>query len=156
MVDAAAKERPAALVRRLMPFAATLGIEVHVLEPREVRGSLAWSEERCTSDGMLHGGALMALADTTGALCGALNLPGSAVVGGAAQPGTGTTTVDSATTFLRGVRGGSVWAVSHPLRAGRRVISVATELRDDNGELVAVVHQTQLVLDVSGTVGRGS
>ena len=52
-----------------MPFAVALGAEVTAATPEEVRGRLAWAPARCTSGGALHGGAIMALADTLGAIC---------------------------------------------------------------------------------------
>jgi len=120
-----------------MPFARTLGIEAGAMGPDEVRARLAWSEERCTTAGVLHGGALMALADTTGAMCAFLNLPDDAA---------GTTTVESKSNFFRAIRSGYLEAVSRPLHAGRTLVVVETELRDDQGQLAAKVTQTQLVL----------
>jgi uncharacterized protein (TIGR00369 family) len=120
----------------LMPFAATLGIELDAAEATEVRGHLAWSERLCTTTGVMHGGALMGLADSLGGLCAYLNLP----------PGVQTATISSGTVFLRGVRGGVVTAVSRPLHTGRTVIVVRTDLMDDAGRLAAQVTQTQAVL----------
>lgn len=120
----------------LMPFAATLGIELDAAEATEVRGRLAWSERLCTTSGVMHGGALMGLADSLGGLCAYLNLP----------PGAQTATISSGTVFLRGVRGGVVTAVSRPLHTGRTVIVVQTDLMDDAGRLAAQVTQTQAVL----------
>jgi 1,4-dihydroxy-2-naphthoyl-CoA hydrolase len=59
----------------LMPFSEGLGVKLETADPSTVAGTLAWSAERCTSDGILHGGAIMALADTVGAICAYLNLP---------------------------------------------------------------------------------
>jgi 1,4-dihydroxy-2-naphthoyl-CoA hydrolase len=120
-----------------MPFARTLGIEAGAMGPDEVRARVGWSEERCTTAGVLHGGALMALADTAGAMCALLNLPDDA---------TGTTTVESKTNFFRAIRSGHVEAVSRPLHAGRTLVVVETVLHDDEGHLAAKVTQTQLVL----------
>jgi 1,4-dihydroxy-2-naphthoyl-CoA hydrolase len=120
----------------LMPFARALGIALDSAAAGEVRGRLAWSPERCTAGGVLHGGALMALADSLGAICTFLNLP----------TGSQTTTVTSSTTFMRAVRGREVRAVSRPLHAGRTVIVVQTDLVDADDRLVATVTQTQAVL----------
>ena len=120
----------------LMPFAATLGIELDAAGAAEVRGHLAWSERLCTTSGVLHGGALMGLADSLGGLCAYLNLP----------PGAQTATISSGTVFLRGVRGGVVTAVSRPLHTGRTVIVVQTDLLETPGRLAAQVTQTQAVL----------
>jgi 1,4-dihydroxy-2-naphthoyl-CoA hydrolase len=95
-----------------------------------------WSPSLCTSGGLLHGGALMSLADSTGAACAFFNLP----------EGAGTTTVESKTNFLRGFRAASVAAASRPLHVGRKVIVVETDLHDDQQRLVARVTQTQMVL----------
>ena len=126
---------PAELLQ-LMPFATELGIELDVAEPGEVRGRLAWSPERCTAGGVMHGGALMALADSLGGMCAFLNLP----------EGAQTTTTGSSTTFMRAVREGEVSAVARPLHAGRTVIVVQTDLHDGDGRRVAQVTQTQSVL----------
>lgn len=53
----------------LMPFSEGLGVNLEIADPSRVVGTLAWSAERCTGDGILHGGAIMALADTVGAVC---------------------------------------------------------------------------------------
>ena len=121
----------------MMPFARAAGVEITAAAPEEVDGRLEWAPERCTSAGVLHGGALMTLADTVGAVCAFLNLPEGAK---------GTTTVESKTNFLRGVREGAVTATSTPLHKGRRFVVVETELRDDEDRLAAKVTQTQAVL----------
>ncbi|HEU0191494.1 MAG TPA: PaaI family thioesterase [Mycobacterium sp.] len=120
----------------MIPFAAGLGIEVAELTPQRVVATMEWAADRCTTAGILHGGALMAFADTAGALCAAANLP----------PGAGTTTIESKTNFFRAVRAGTVTATSTPLHAGRRTIVAQTNLTNDRGALVAQVTQTQAVL----------
>ena len=120
-----------------MPFTALLGATVADAAPAEVRLRLEWSTDRCTAGGLLHGGALMGLADAAGGLCAFLNLPESA---------TGTATISSASNFLRGVRAGHVEAVARPLQVGRTVIVVETDVRDAEGRAVAKVTQTQAVL----------
>jgi uncharacterized protein (TIGR00369 family) len=119
----------------LMPFAVALGIELDAASAGEVRGHLAWSPERCTAGGILHGGALMALADSLGGICAHLNLP----------PGARTATISSSSVFLRGIQAGVVTAVARPLHAGRAVIVVQTDLTDEGGRLAAQVTQTQAV-----------
>jgi 1,4-dihydroxy-2-naphthoyl-CoA hydrolase len=121
---------------QLMPFAARLGLGLDAASATEVRGHLAWSAELCTTGGILHGGALMALADSLGGLCAYLNLP----------PGARTATVSSSTVFTRGIRAGMVTAVARPLHTGRTVIVVQTDLLDGDGRLAAQVTQTQAVL----------
>ncbi|HEX3055686.1 MAG TPA: PaaI family thioesterase [Gaiellaceae bacterium] len=126
-----------AQVAAAAPFTAFLGIEMEAAEPGEVRARLAWSEEICTAGGVMHGGALMGLADNVGGFCAFLNLPEGA---------SGTATIESKTNFFGPVRHGHVHAVSRPLHTGRRTIVVDTELYDDAGKLVARVTQTQAVL----------
>lgn len=119
-----------------IPFAATLGIKVTEATPQQVTATMDWAEERCTTGGILHGGALMAFADTIGAVCAVANLP----------PGAGTATIESKTNFFRAVRGGVVTANSEPLHIGRTTIVVQTNLTDERGKPVAQVTQTQAVL----------
>lgn len=119
-----------------MPFARHLGIEVTAAARDEVRTRLAWAENLCTSGGVMHGGVVMALADTAGALCAVLNLPEGAF----------TSTIESKTNFFRAVREGHVEAVSKPLHVGRSTIVVQTDLFDAAGKRVAQVTQTQAVL----------
>ena len=120
----------------MMPFSVALGVSLERATPDEVVGSLDWAPARCTAGGLLHGGALMALADSLGAICAFLNLP----------EGAGTATIESKTNFFRGVRAGSVTGVARPLHTGRSTIVVETRLADDDGRPVALVIQTQAVL----------
>jgi 1,4-dihydroxy-2-naphthoyl-CoA hydrolase len=124
----------------MVPFAATLGIELLAASPEEVVGRLAWRPELNTMGAVIHGGALMALADHLGGVCAFLNLP----------TGAGTATISSSTNFLRPVSEGEVIATARPLRVGRTVIVVETELRDGEGRLVAQVAQAQAVLGGGG------
>ncbi|GBE65955.1 aromatic compound degradation protein PaaI [Mycobacterium sp. MFM001] len=119
-----------------IPLAATLGIEVGEVTPQRVTATMNWAENLCTTGGILHGGALMAFADTIGAICAVANLP----------PGAGTATIESKTNFFRAVRSGAVTAISEPLHVGRTTIVAQTNLADDRGKLVAQVTQTQAVL----------
>ena len=119
-----------------MPFAARLGIRIDHAEPEEVRGRLDWAADLCTSAGILHGGAIMTLADSTGATCAFLNLP----------PGAGTSTIESKTNFFRAVREGHVEATSRPLHVGKTTIVVETDVVDADGKRVARITQTQAVL----------
>jgi uncharacterized protein (TIGR00369 family) len=119
-----------------MPFAKLIGARLVTAAPEEVRGQLDWAPDRCTTASILHGGALMAFADTLGAICAFLNV----------RPGEGTSTIESKTNFFRAVRSGTVEAVSRPLHVGRTTIVVQTDLLDDQGRRVAQVTQTQAVL----------
>ncbi len=132
-VDAALTET----ARASMPFADTLGLEMIAATPEEVQARLGWEERLCTAGGILHGGALMGLADAAGAYCAFLNLPEGAA---------GTATIESKTNFFRAVRDGHVVATSRPLHRGRTTIVVETDLHDATGRHVARVTQTQAVL----------
>jgi 1,4-dihydroxy-2-naphthoyl-CoA hydrolase len=120
----------------LMPFAAVLGLTLDAAAPEEARGHIAWDASRCTAGGLLHGGVLMAVADSVGAVVAFLNLP----------PGATTSTIESKTNFFRGVREGTLHAVSRPLHVGRSTIAVLTDLTDGAGRLVGHTTQTQAVL----------
>ncbi|MBU3065257.1 PaaI family thioesterase [Nocardia sp. NEAU-G5] len=133
MIDTAGTQ----LFHTTMPFTEKLGVEVLEHGREVVRSRLAWQEDLCTLGGVMHGGALMALADSTAAVCAFLNLP---------EGKQGTTTVESKTNFLRAVRSGYALATARPLHAGRTFIVVETEIRDDADKLVAKITQTQAVL----------
>jgi uncharacterized protein (TIGR00369 family) len=124
-----------------MPFAVACGVEIDAATAEEVRGGLAWAPERCTVGGVVHGGALMTLADSLGAVCAFLNLPDGAV----------TSTIESKTNFFRGLRDGRASAVTTPLHVGRSTIVVQTDIRDDRGRRIALVTQTQAVITARPT-----
>lgn len=123
-------------LRDMMPLAVKLGIEVELATAERVTGRMHWAPDLCTAGGILHGGALMALADSLGGICAYLNLP----------EGASTATISSSTNMIRAVRAGHVTAESTVLHAGRSVIVVQTILRDADERLVAQVTQSQAVL----------
>ncbi len=126
-----------ALLHAGMSLAATLGIHGVEATSNRVVTELDWSPDLLTAGGLLHGGAVIALADTTGGACAFLNLPPDAA---------GTSTIESKTNFLGGVKEGqTVRATATPLHVGRSTIVVETELRVGD-RLVAKVTQTQSVL----------
>ena len=128
-------------MRGLMPFTDVLGAELVSVDRDEVVARMTWRAELCTSAGLLHGGALMAFADSVGALCAFLNLP----------PGATTSTIESKTNFFRAVReGGAVTSRTVPLHAGRTTVVVQTDLTEESGKRVAQVTQTQAVLQPQG------
>jgi 1,4-dihydroxy-2-naphthoyl-CoA hydrolase len=133
VTDTAATE----MIHGLVPLAVTLGITADAASPEGVVLSLDWADNLTTGGGVLHGGIVMALADTAGAVCAFLNLPEGAG---------GTTTIESKTNFMAATRSGTVKAHSRPLHVGRRVIVVETEIRGDNGKLAAKTIQSQAVL----------
>ena len=119
-----------------MPFAVTNGVVITEASKDGVTGHLDWAPERCTVGGLLHGGALMTLADSLGAVAAFLHLP----------DGAGTATVSSSTALLRGVREGRVTGTATVVNAGRRVITVRTDLVDDAGKTISTTTQVQAVL----------
>ena len=125
-----------------MPFAAGLGIRLETAGADETVAVLPWSDAHTTAGGLLHGGALMTLADTAGAVCAFLGLPA----------GARTATTQSGTHLLRAVSGSSgssgseVRATARPVHSGRTQIVVQTDVTDGRGRLVARTTQTQAVL----------
>jgi uncharacterized protein (TIGR00369 family) len=133
---------PTEIVQSTMPLCATFGITASEFEPERVVLHLDWQASLCTSAGLLHGGALMALADSAGGGVAFLNLPEGA---------SGTSTIESKTNFLGAVREGAVvTATATPLHRGSTTIVVETELRTGDGKLVAKTTQTQAVLRPRG------
>lgn len=120
-----------------MPFSVANGVRLTSASVDEVVGTLEWAPDRCTVGGVLHGGALMNLADSLGAILAYLNLPEGAV---------GTTTIESKTNLFRAVREGTVTATTTVLHAGRTTVVVQTDARDDRGKRVSLTTQTQAVL----------
>jgi uncharacterized protein (TIGR00369 family) len=120
-----------------MPYCATLGVRAERYAADQVALALDWAPGLCTTNGILHGGVIMSLADAAGGACAMLNLPEGA---------SGTATIESKTNFLGAVRAGTVTATSTPLHAGRTTIVVETSVHDSSGRLVAKVTQTQIVL----------
>jgi 1,4-dihydroxy-2-naphthoyl-CoA hydrolase len=123
-----------------MPLCETLDMRAPVARPDEVVVELDHAPGLCTVGGVLHGGVVMALADSAGGACAWLNRP----------PGTETTTVESKTNFLGAVRSGTVTATARPLHVGSSTIVVETTVADAGGRPVAKVTQTQLVLRPRG------
>ena len=120
-----------------MPFSNLMGVEILVREKDRVVGKLKVREDLCTSGGILHGGAVMAFADTLGAIGAVLNLP----------PGAGTTTLESKTNFLGSAMVGTVVeAETTPLHVGRRSSVWQTRITKPDGKLLALVIQTQMTL----------
>ncbi|MCB1247603.1 MAG: PaaI family thioesterase [Acidimicrobiia bacterium] len=124
------------IARTSMPFARKLGLTIDAGGPHEVVAHAAWAPEHCTAGGALHGGFLMGLADSVGAMCAFLNLP----------DGAATSTVESKSNFFRPVTAGVVKVTAQPVHVGGRIIVVQTDIHDDEGRLVSRTIQTQAVL----------
>ena len=121
----------------MLPFAELLGIEFISAAPDKVVAEMTVREDLCTRPAVLHGGAIMALADTLGATGTIVNLP----------QGAGTTTIESKTNFVAPapVRP-RVIGETTPIHRGRRTMIWQTRISTLEGRLVALVTQTQLVL----------
>lgn len=124
-------------LRKVMPLAETLGMRADVYTPEQVVLAMDWAPAWRTANGLLHGGVIMALADSAGGACALLNLPEGAA---------GTATIESKTNFFGAVRVGTVTASARPLHIGGSTIVVETEVRDHSAKLIAKVTQTQIVL----------
>jgi uncharacterized protein (TIGR00369 family) len=122
----------------MMPFSKLMGVEVTEAHAERVAGALLVRDELCTAGGILHGGAIMAFADTLGAIGAFMTLPAGA---------TGTTTIESKTNFLGAARIGTVVrGETTPVHVGKRTSVWQTRITEDNGKAVAIVIQTQLAL----------
>jgi 1,4-dihydroxy-2-naphthoyl-CoA hydrolase len=128
---------PAAITERLRgTLSGLLGVRFVEATPERVVAELTYREELTTWGGILHGGTLMAFADTVGAVATVLNLP----------PGASTTTLESKTNFFAAGRSGTVRAESTPLHRGKRTLVWQTRVTDEVGRLLSMTIQTQLVL----------
>jgi uncharacterized protein (TIGR00369 family) len=114
-----------------------MGVEFTDATPDKVVAQLTVRKDLCTIGDNLHGGAIMAFADTLGAVAAILNMP----------QGSRTTTIESKTNFIGGAPLGSrVVGESVPVHRGRTTVVCQTTVRSEAGKLVALVTQTQLVI----------
>lgn len=119
-------------------FPGLMGVRLVAVEAEKVLAELEVRPDLCTTGGILHGGAVMAFADTLGGVGTFINL----------APGKRTTTTDSSTKFIGGAKVGStVRAECLALHRGRTTMVWQTTIRSAEGRLCAVVTQTQLVMD---------
>ncbi|HJU29161.1 MAG TPA: PaaI family thioesterase [Candidatus Binataceae bacterium] len=122
----------------MLPFAKVLGVRFVSASPERVVAEMKVREDLCTSPPVLHGGAMMSLADTIGACATVLNL----------RDGYSTTTIESKTNFLAAApMGATVRGECTPLHRGRRSMVWQTRITDEGGRLLALVIQTQMVLE---------
>lgn len=122
----------------IIPFAKTMGVEIVEASRERVVGKLLVRPELCTTGGTLHGGAVMAFADSLGAIGAFMSLPDGAK---------GTTTIESKTNFLGAAKAGTtVTAEATPVHSGKRTGVWQTKITSEDGKAVALVIQTQLVL----------
>jgi uncharacterized protein (TIGR00369 family) len=120
----------------LMPFAQHLGIRIDTADAHRAEGRLAWAPQLCTSGGILHGGVLMAFADSLGAVVTFLGLP----------DGARTATITSTSHMFRPVASGDVRGVAETVHRGRTVVTVRTTLYDDQDRMTMQTTQVQAVL----------
>jgi 1,4-dihydroxy-2-naphthoyl-CoA hydrolase len=118
-------------------FPETLGMRFLSASKDEIRAEMEVSRRLCTLAGRLHGGVIMAFADTLGAYGTALNLQG----------GAGTTTIESKTNFFAaGIEGEKIVGTATPIHRGKSTMVWQTRIEREGGKLVALVTQTQMVL----------
>lgn len=121
-----------------MPFSVLMGVTFIEADLERVVATMLVREDLCTLGSSIHGGAVMALADAVGAAGTVINLPEGAK---------GTTTIESKTNFVGPAKAGMVIrAIATPVHRGRRTQVWQTRLETEDGRLVAIVTQTQLVL----------
>lgn len=122
----------------MLPFSKLLGIEFVAVDKTKVVGELTVRQELCTSPDVIHGGALMAFADTLGGVGTIANLP----------EGAWTTTIESKTNFIGSAPlGARIVGEATPVHIGKRTMVWQTRIATKEGRLVALVTQTQMVLD---------
>ena len=119
----------------MMPLAGHLGLILDEADADRVIIRMDWAPRLCTAGGIMHGGALMALADTAGALVTFLGLP----------EGKSTATITSTSHMFRPVSGGTVRAVAVPVHRGRTTVTAETSVFDAEDRLVAQTVQVQAV-----------
>lgn len=127
----------ARITAEMLPFAELLGIEFVSAEPDRIVARMTVRADLCTRPAVLHGGAVMAFADTLGAIGTIVNLP----------EGAATTTIESKTNFVAPAPAGTqIVGEATPIHRGRRTMIWQTRVATAQGRLVALVTQTQLVL----------
>jgi uncharacterized protein (TIGR00369 family) len=134
-------------VAEVAPFNKFLGVNIRYRSPERSEVELVVREELCNRRGVLHGGAVMALGDTVGAMTASSSLPA----------GGRTATIESKTNFFAAVQAGdTVRAVCVPLHRGRTTIVLETRITRGDGKLAAIITQTQLVFDSSEDGSRAA
>jgi 1,4-dihydroxy-2-naphthoyl-CoA hydrolase len=115
---------------------AHLGMEFVEVTPERVRARLQVNDKLLTTTGVVHGGTLMAFADTIGAAGTVANL----------AEGQRTATLESKTNFIAGCKAGWITAEATPIHKGKRTHVWETRITDEAGKLLSVTTQTQMIL----------
>lgn len=132
----------AMLQERIPPFSKLLGIHFLSATQERIVAEMPVREELCTTPAILHGGAIMAFADTLGACATVINL----------REGFTTTTIESKTNFFAPAPAGTkVTGECSALHRGKRTMAWQTRVTSEEGRLIAVITQTQMVLEPRGT-----
>jgi uncharacterized protein (TIGR00369 family) len=119
------------------PFPTLMGVKVLSADKDKVRAELVVRPDLCTAGHIMHGGAIMAFADALGAIGAVLNMPREA----------NTTTIESKTNFIGAAKEGTVvTGESTPVHVGKRTSVWTTRITREDGRLVAIVTQTQMIL----------
>jgi len=119
------------------PFPTLMGVKILSAEKEMIRAQIAVRADLCTAGHIMHGGAIMAFADALGAIGAVLNMPREA----------NTTTIESKTNFIGAAKEGStITGESTPVHVGKRTSVWQTRITREDGKLVAIVTQTQLIL----------
>jgi uncharacterized protein (TIGR00369 family) len=135
------------LTRDPLPFATLLGVKLVSAAPDRIVAEMTVRDDLCTSPAVQHGGAVMAFADTLGALGTIANL----------AQGNRTATIESKTNFMRAAPVGTrIVGESVPLHRGQRTMVWQTRVTATDGKLIAVVTQTQLVIEAAAETGRST
>lgn len=124
------------MAHSMMPFTQHLGLDFFEASAERVVARAAWTAERCTANRQLHGGYLMAAADSVGATCAWFNL----------SQGANTATIESKTNFFRGVKEGHIEMAATPINIGRTTIVIQTDITNGQRELISRTIQTQAVI----------
>jgi uncharacterized protein (TIGR00369 family) len=131
-------ETLASLQQNPVPFAQLIGMRVTEATPDRITAEMVVRDDLCTRPAVLHGGAVMAFADTLGAYATMLNL----------REGFTTTTLESKTNFIAAAPVGTrISGECTPLHRGRRTMVWQTRVTSDGGRLIALITQTQMVLE---------
>ena len=119
------------------PFPTLMGVKILSAEKEMVRAQIVVRADLCTAGHIMHGGAIMAFADALGAIGAVLNMPREA----------NTTTIESKTNFIGAAKEGTtVTGESTPVHVGKRTSVWQTRITREDGKLVAIVTQTQMIL----------